>query len=59
MRSRQVANLDPIKQSQYARLVGLFSAEALEAFSAVKSIVLYGWVSRGVANTGATSINWS
>ena len=46
----RVANLDAVKQSRYARLIGLFSVEALEALSAIRSIILYGSVSRGVAN---------
>jgi predicted nucleotidyltransferase len=46
----RVANLDAVKQSRYARLVGSYSVEALEAFPAIRSIVLYGSVSRGVAN---------
>jgi len=39
-----------VKQSRYARLVGSYSVEALETFPAIRSIVLYGSVSRGVAN---------
>jgi predicted nucleotidyltransferase len=40
-----------VRQSRYARLIALFSVEALQAFPAIKSIVLYGSVSRGLAST--------
>jgi len=46
----RLRNLDLIRQSRYARLVGLFSVEALEALPEIKSVVLYGSVSRGVAH---------
>jgi len=45
----KVSNLDKIAQGRYAGLIGLFSVEVLEAFPETKSIVVYGSVSRGVA----------
>jgi predicted nucleotidyltransferase len=47
----RVHNLDLIRQSRYARLIGLFSVEALQALPAIRSVVLYGSVSRGVAKS--------
>jgi len=47
----RLRNLDLIRQSRYTRLIGLFSAEALQALLAVKSVVLYGSVSRAVAKS--------
>jgi len=47
----RVRNLDLIRQSRYARLIGLFSVEALQALLAIKSIILYGSASRGVAKS--------
>lgn len=44
-------NLDLIRQSRYARLIGLFSVEALQALPAIKSVVLYGSVSGGAAKS--------
>jgi len=46
----RITNLDAVKQSRYARAIGLFSAEALEAYPVIKSIIVYGSVSRGVAS---------
>ena len=47
--SGKLLNLDLIKQGRYARLIALFSIEALRLFSNIKSIVVYGSVSRGDA----------
>ena len=47
----RLGNLEVVTQSRYARLIGLFSVEALEAFPAINAIVLYGSVSRGVAKS--------
>jgi predicted nucleotidyltransferase len=46
----RITNLDAVKQSRYAKAIGLFSAEALDAYPAIKSIIVYGSVSRGVAS---------
>ena len=45
----RLSNLHLVRQSRYARLVGLFSAEAIRAFPQIRSIVIYGSLSRGVA----------
>jgi predicted nucleotidyltransferase len=47
----RLRNLDIVRQSQYLRLIGLFSVEALQAFPAIKAIVLYGSVSIGIAKS--------
>lgn len=46
----RLRNLHAIRQGRYARLAGLFSAEAIEAFTSIRSITVYGSVSRGAAN---------
>jgi predicted nucleotidyltransferase len=49
--TRRLQNLDTVKQSRYLRLIGLFSVGALQAFPAIRAIVLYGSVSRGLAKS--------
>lgn len=45
----RLSNLHLVKQSRYARLLGLFTVDAIETSPTIKSTVLYGSVSRGVA----------
>ena len=45
----RLSNLHLLTQSQYTRLIALFSAEAIRAFPQIRSIVIYGSLSRGVA----------
>jgi len=49
----RLSNLQLVRQSRYARLIGLFSVEAVDAAPMIRSVVLYGSVSRGVANSGS------
>jgi len=47
--SGRISNLDKVPQGRYARLLGLFSVEILEAFPATNAIIVYGSVARGTA----------